>query len=154
MMSLFESFQQALAEFGEKLGMELAMEENRCNFIVDGAVEVEIVYIEEAEEAMAWSPVGFAPEDGYQEQRARALMELNELDAPNDGFTLSMDPDTRMVIAHDHRPLEMFEDSDRIAAWVHSLVGLVNVIRTQFEERFPCADLPDEDDEDDEGEEL
>ena len=148
MMTLFDSFQQALADFGEKMGMELALNENRCNFTVDGTVEVEIDYIEEAEEVMVWSPVGYAVEDGFQEQRARALMELNELDAPNAGFTISMEPENRMVIAHDHRPLEMFEDADHVAAWIDALVQLVNRIRTKFEEKFPCIDLPDDMEED------
>ena len=146
-MTLFESFQQALADFGEKMGMQLALNENRCNFTVDGTVEVEIDYIEEAEEVVAWSPVGYAVEDGFQEQRARALMELNELDAKNAGFTISMDPENRMVVVHDHHPAEMFENADHVAAWIDSLVELVNGIRTRFEEQFPCGDLPDDMDE-------
>ena len=152
-MALIDSFQQVLADFGKIMGMELAMNENRCNFMVDGTVEVEIDYIEEAEEAVAWSSVGYAVEDGFQEQRARALMELNELDAHNAGFTISMEPENRMVIVHDHRPLEMFEDADHVAAWINSLVELVNGIRTRFEEQFPCADLPDDMDVDETSEE-
>ncbi|MBQ7178835.1 MAG: type III secretion system chaperone [Victivallales bacterium] len=153
MNTLFESFQQVLADFGKIMGTELAMNENRCNFTVDGSVEVEIDYIEEAEEVVLWSSVGYALEDGFQEQRARALIELNELDAPNAGFTISMEPEDRMVVVHDHRPLEMFENADHVAAWINSLVELVNLIRTRFEEQFPCVDLPDDMDENETSEE-
>lgn len=153
MNTLFESFQQVLADFGKIMGTELAMNENRCNFTVDGSVEVEIDYIEEAEEVVLWSSVGYALEDGFQEQRARALIELNELDAPNAGFTISMEPEGRMVVVHDHRPLEMFENADHVAAWINSLVELVNLIRTRFEEQFPCVDLPDDMDENETSEE-
>jgi len=142
MMTLPESFNISLAEFGKKLGTDLALEDGRCIFTVDGAIDVEIDYVDEAHIAIAWATVGYAPEDEYQAERARALLALNELDAPNDGFSISMDPETRLVIAHDHRPAELFDSADRLAAWIGALVDLVNRIRADFEKRFPCADLP------------
>ena len=67
-----------------------------------------------------------------------------------------MDPETRLVIVQDHRPVELFDSEDRLAAWVDALVDLVNLIRDTFEEKFPCTDMPldDEDDENDEEEEA
>ena len=142
MMPLPESFNISLEEFGKTLGTDLVLEDGRCNFIVDDAIEVEIDYLEDVHVVIAWTTVGIAPEYDYQGDRALALLALNELDAPNGGFSLSMDPETRRVIAHDHRPAELFESGDRIAAWIGALVDLVNHVRNDFAERFPCEDGP------------
>ena len=148
MMNLAESFFMSLQEFAEKLGTELEVEDGRCIFTVDGTLDVEIDYLDEVHVVVAWATVGVAPEDTFQAERARPLLALNELDAPNGGFSISMDPETRCVIAHDNRPAELFESGDRIAAWIGALVDLVNLIRHKFEEQFPCADLPLEDEAD------
>ena len=142
MMPLPKSFNMSLEEFGKTLGIDLAIEDGRCNFIVDDAIEVEIDYLEDAHVVIAWAIIGFAPEDDYQGDRALALLALNELDAPNGGFSVSMDPETRRVIAHDHRPAELFESGDSIAAWIGALVDLVNQVRNDFAKRFPCEDGP------------
>ena len=147
MMTLSEAFAMSLNEFGEKLGLDLAMEDGRCNFCVDDVIEVEIDYLEEADVVVAWAIVGLALEDEFQGERACALLALNELNEANGGFSISMDPETRRVIAHDHRPAEMFESGDRIAAWVDALVELVNHIRSDFEVRFPSSDMPFGDEE-------
>ena len=157
MMTLYDSFNMILNEFGETLDAELVLEDGKCMFTVDGDIDVVIDYYEEADVVIAWSAVGILPEDEYQAERARALFALNELDAPNGGFSVSMDPETRLVIVQDHRPVELFDSADRLAAWVNALVDLVNLIRDTFEEKFPCTDMPldDEDDEnDEEGEEA
>ena len=150
MMNLYDSFNSTLNEFGETLGMELALEDGKCIFTVDGDIDVEIDYYDEAEMVVAWTAVGVAPEDEYQTERARALLALNELDAPNGGFSVSMDPEERLVIAHDHRPAELIDSVDRLAAWVGALVDLVNLIRNTFAEKFPCSDMISEYGEDDE----
>lgn len=149
MMDLHDSFNMTLNEFGKTLAMELALEDGKCIFTVDGTIDVEIDYYDEADMVVAWAAVGVAPEDEYQTERAHALFALNELDAPNGGFSVSMDPETRLVVAHDHRPAELFDTADRLAAWVGALVDLVNLIRDTFEQKFPCSDmlLDDEDDE-------
>ncbi len=156
MMNLYDSFNMILNEFGETLGAELVLEDGKCIFTVDGDIDVVIDYNEEADVVIAWSAVGSLPEDEYQAERARALFVLNELDAPNGGFSVSMDPETRLVIVQDHRPVELFDSADRLAAWIDALVDLVNLIRDTFEEKFPCTDMPldDEDDENDEEEEA
>lgn len=140
MMPLPDSFRLALAAFGRKAGVELSLSGNRCRFTVDGSVEVEIDYVEKAHVAIAWAVVGLAPEDAFREARARALLALDALDAPNGGFTLAMDPETRLVLAHDNRPAELFDSADRLAAWIDALASLVNRVRVDFEERFPCGD--------------
>ena len=144
MMSNYDSFSLSLAEFGKRLGIELAMADGRCNFTVDGTVEVELDYLDDAQVVVAWSVIGLAPEDGLSGDRATALLALNELDAPNGGFSVSMDPETRRVVAHDHRAAELFDSADRLAAWIEALVALVGRVRYEFELRFPCADLEDE----------
>ncbi len=154
MMPLPDSFNISLEDFGKTLGMELSLEEGRCNFIVDDTIEVEIDYIDDAHVVIAWATVGYAPEDNFQGDRARALLALNELDAPNGGFSVSMDPETRRVVVHDHRPAELFDSADRFAAWIGGLVDLVNLIRNDFEMRFPYADIPLDDEEDEETEEA
>ena len=148
-MDIRESFEQCLADFGKVLGTELVFEEDHCNFTVDGTVEIELDYYDDADVVVAWATVGEMPEDDLAGDRALALLAMNELGGEGGGFTLSMDAETRRVIAHDHRPAEAFESVDRIAAWLGKLVELVNVIREDFEERFPCDDIDDENEEED-----
>ena len=142
MMPLLEAFSQSLAEFGEQLGIDLVLVDGHCNFIIDDTIEVEIDYFDDSHVVVAWATVGFAPEDEYQEGRACALLEMNDLNAPNGGFSLSMDPETRRVIVHDHRPVELFESADLLAVWIDALVDLVTHVRHDFEKRFPSADIP------------
>lgn len=147
MMPLQEAFNLVLADFGRHLGIGLALEDGRCNFTVDGMVDVELDYLDDAQVVVAWAFVGLAPEDRYSGERAMVLLALNDLNAPNGGFSVAMDPETRRVIAQDHRPAEFFDSADRLAAWIGALVELVDRIRREFESRFPCEDLPDEVDE-------
>ena len=154
MMPLPDSFNFSLEELGNKLGLELTLEDGRCNFVVDDTVEVEIDYIDEAHVVIAWATVGLAIEDIFQVDRARALLALNELNEPNGGFSISMDPETRRVVVHDHRPAELFDSADRLAAWIGELVDLVNLIRNDFEKRFPYDDISLDDEESDETEEA
>ena len=147
-MDIRESFEQCLADFGKVLGTELVFEDDRCEFTVDGTVEIELDYYDEADVVVAWATVGEMPEDGFAGDRALALLAMNELGGAGGGYTLSMDAETRRVIAHDHRPAEAFESADRIAAWLETLVKLVNSIREDFAERFPYEDIDDEEEED------
>ena len=148
MMPLPESFKITLEEFGKTLGLELALEDGKCIFTVDGTIDVEIDYVDDAHVVIAWAVVGLAPEDFFMAQRARALLALNELDAPNGGFSVSMDPDARLVVAHDHRPAELFDSADCLAAWIEALVDLVNLIRERFAEEYPNIDMPNEEEDD------
>ena len=147
-MDIRESFEQCLADFGKALGTKLVFEEDHCNFTVDGAVEIELDYYDDSDVVVAWATVGEMPEDDLAGDRALVLLALNELGGAAGGYTLSMDADTRRVIAHDHRPAEAFESADRLAAWLDTLVELVNAIREDFAERFPCMDIDDEAEED------
>ena len=142
MISLPKSFNEALADFGRRLGVDLVLRDGRCHFVVDGTIEIERAYVEEPHVVIAWTTIGLAPEDEYQGERARALLALNAIDAPNGGFTVAMDPETRRVVAHDNRPAELFDSADRLAAWIGSLVDLTNLVRREFEKQFPCADVP------------
>ena len=143
-MGIRESFELCLADFGKALGTKLVFEEDHCNFTVDGAVEIELDYYDDSDVVVAWATVGEMPEDDLAGDRALVLLALNELGGPAGGYTLSMDADTRRVIAHDNRPGEAFESADRLAAWLDTLVELVNAIREDFAERFPCMDIDDD----------
>ena len=144
MMGLPESFNLSLAEFGKLLGENLAIVDGRCQFVVDGTVEVELDYLEDVHVVLAWSVIGYAPEDEYQEERAQALLALNELGEENGGFSLAMDPETRRIIAQDHRPAEQFSTTDALAAWIDELVSLVGRVRRDAAERFPVNDFIEE----------
>jgi hypothetical protein len=148
-MDIREQFEQVLAEFGDKMNCRLKLEDGRCSFTVDGAVEIEIDYYDEAEAVVAWSTVGELPEDALSRDRALALLAINELGSGHAGFTLSMDPETRRVVAHDRRGAEAVDSADRLAVWMDALVDIVKGVRLEFSERFPFEG----DDPDDEGEE-
>lgn len=152
MMDGRAQFEQVLAEFGEKLGTKLELVDDRCNFIIDGTVEVEIDYYSDAEYLVAWSTVGELPEDGFSGARALALLAMNELGSLRAGFTLSMDAETRRVVAHDRRGVEAVDSADRLAVWIDALVDLVRGIRSDFAKRFPF-DGDDADSEADAGSE-
>ncbi len=130
-------FERVLAEFGEKLGTKLELVDDRCNFVVDGTVEVEIDYYPDGEYLVAWSTVGELPEDHFSAERALALLARNELGSFRAGFTLSMDAETRRVVAHDRRGVEAIDSADRLAVWMDALVDLVKGIRFEFAKRFP-----------------
>ena len=147
-MGTRESFELCLADFGKALGTTLVFEEDHCNFTVDGAVEIELDYYDDSDVVVAWATVGEMPEDDLAGDRALVLLALNELGSPAGGYTLSMDAETRRVIAHDNRPAEAFDSADRLATWLETLVELVNTIREDFAERFPCMDIDDEAEED------
>ena len=103
MMPLPDSFNITLAEFSEKIGQTLVLEDGRCSFVVDGAVEVELDYIDAAHVVIAWATVGIAPEDEHQSGRAKALLALNEIGAENGGFSFAMDPESRRIVAQDRK---------------------------------------------------
>ncbi len=141
MMTLPDGFNASLAQFGETIGTDLKMVDGRCSFVVDDRFEVELDYVDEAHVVVAWATVGIAPDDEWKDERANALLAFNEIDADNGGFSISMDPETRRVIAHDNRPAELFDTADRLAVWIETLVVLVGRIRYDFAERFPCNDF-------------
>ena len=132
-----EQFEQVLAEFGEKLNAELKLVDDRCEFTVDGAVEIEIDYYPESAMLVAWATVGELPKDDLSGARALALLALNGLGAGRTGYTLSMDAETRRVVAHDRHGVETIDSADRLAVWMDTLVVLVKRIRSEFGERFP-----------------
>lgn len=144
-MECREQFEQILAEFGEKLGAKLELADDRCNFIVDGTVEVEIDYYDDADSLVVWSTVGELPEDRFSAARAFALLSLNELGAFRAGFTLAMDAETRRVVAHDRRGADAIDSADRLAVWIDALVDLVKSVRSDFAKRFPYSDDEDAD---------
>ena len=149
-MDIREQFEQVLAEFGEKMSTELKLVDGRCSFTVDGTVEIEIDYYDAAEAVVAWSTVGELPEDELSRDRALALLAINELGSGHAGFTISMDPETRRVVAHDRRGAEAVDSADRLAVWMEALVDLVKGVRLEFAERFPFEG-EDPDDEGNEG---
>ena len=132
-----EQFEQVLAEFGEKLGHGLSLADDRCNFTVDGEVEVEIDYYPDSDMLVAWSTVGELPSDELSGERALALLSINGLEEGHAGFTVSMDASTRRVVAHDRRGTEAIDSADRLAVWIDALVTLVKGIRSEFAAKFP-----------------
>ena len=60
MMTLYDSFNMTLNEFGKTFGMKLFLEDGKCIFTVDGAIDVEIDYYEEAEMDDGYSERGYS----------------------------------------------------------------------------------------------
>ena len=138
-MDAKESFCASLAEFGAKLGCGLALDPSGvCNFTVDGEVEVELRYFDESDTVVVWTSIGRLPRDGRAGERALALLALDEPGAAPDGCTLSMDPETRMALAHCRCAAEELDGADDIAAKVSGLVELAIAVREDFADRFPC----------------
>ncbi len=147
-MDVKEAFCSSLAEFGGRLGAALSLDPSgACDFAVDGETGVELRYFDESDTVVAWTVVGVLPEDGRAGERALALLALNEPGAAPGGCTLSMDPDTRRALAHCKCAAEDLCSADAIAAKVSCLAELATAVREDFAIRFPCDDIPQEDEE-------
>ena len=146
-MDAFDDFRRALAKLGEKTGLSLSAEENHCSFTVDESVDVNLEFLEESVSAVLWAAVGVLPNDGRAGERAMRLLEMNEPGGEARGFTLAMDEDGRVLVAHARRDVEEGISANILAAWIDDLVTLVENIREEFAERYPFIDdtpIPEE----------
>ena len=146
-MDAFDDYRSAIAELGEKTGLSLSLEDNHCSFTVDDSVDVNLEFLEESESAVLWAAVGVLPDDGLAGERAMRLLEMNEPGGETRGFTLGMDEDGRVLVAHARRDVEEGISANILAAWIEDLVTLVGNVREEFAERYPFIDdepIPEE----------
>ncbi len=146
-MDAFDDYRGALAELGEKTGLSLSAEDNHCSFTVDGSVDANLEFLEESESVVLWATVGVLPDDGFVGERAMRLLEMNEPGGETRGFTLGMDEDGRVLVAHARRDVDAGISADILAAWIEDLATLVGNVREEFAERYPFIDdepIPEE----------
>ncbi len=140
---LKNQFEDVLAEFGELVKQNLALDEDgTATFTVDDEVIVNLQYLDDADAVVAFAPVGAfggtdAPDAG---EKALALLCLCELGGATEGFTLALDEDADLVLAMDRRGVAELASADSLAAWLDSLVRAVRAVRDHFAENFPVGE--------------
>ena len=133
-------FEGVLAEFGKIAGIPLALDEDgTATFTVDDEIIVNLQYLDESDAIVAFAPVGGfggtdAPDAG---EKALALLRMNEIGGPTEGFTLALDEDAELVLAMDRRSALEISSADSLAAWMEALVIAVRAVRDRFAEEFP-----------------
>ena len=138
---LREQFDDVLAEFGALVKQNLALDDDgTATFMVDDDMIVNLQYLDESDIVLAFAPVGAfggtdAPDAG---EKALALLRLNELGGPTEGFTLALDEDADLVLAMDRRGATELAAVDSLAAWIDALVRAVRAVRGDFAEAFPA----------------
>jgi hypothetical protein len=137
---LKEQFDGVLADFGKIVGTPLSLDDDgTATFTVDDDIIVNLQYLAESDCIIAFSPVGGfgetdAPDAG---KKALALLRMNEIGGPTEGFTLALDEDAELVLAMDRRSALEISSADSLAAWMEALVNAVRAVRTRFAEEFP-----------------
>lgn len=137
---LKEQFEGVLAEFGKIVGIPLSLDDDgTATFTVDDDIIVNLQYLDESDCIVAFSPVGGFGETDAQDagKKARALLRMNEIGGPLEGFTLALDEDAELVLAMDRRSALEISSADSLAAWMEALVNAVRAVRVRFAEEFP-----------------
>ena len=137
---LREQFEDVLADFGALVKQNLALDgDGAATFTVDDEVIVNLQYLDTV---LAFAPVGaFGDPDGADAgERALALLRLNDIGGPCEGFTLALDADADLVLAMDRRSALVLATPDALAAWLDALVRAVRAVRAHFAEHFPAEE--------------
>ena len=140
---LREQFEDVLADFGALVKQNLALDgDGAATFTVDDEIIVNLQYLGDSDTVLAFAPVGaFGDPDGADAgERALALLRLNDIGGPCEGFTLALDADADLVLAMDRRSALVLATSDALAAWLDALVRAVRAVRAHFAEHFPAEE--------------
>lgn len=136
-------FADVLKEFGTLVKQDIALDDDgAATFAVDDEILVNIQYLEESENVVAFSPVGAfggtdAPDAGA---KALELLRLCELGGPAEGFALALDAEADLVLVLDRRLALEIATADAFAAWVDALVRVVRTVRERFAKHFPMKE--------------
>lgn len=126
-----KQFEDVLADFGALAKLDLALDDDgTASFVADDDVVVDLQYLDGADAVVAFSPVGSfggdAPDAG---DRALALLRLDEIGGPSEGFAFALDADADLVLAMDRRGALELSSADALAAWTEALVRAVRAAR-------------------------
>jgi len=134
-----EAFEQALADFGHKAGLELKLDKDgECTLNVDdGDVNVNFHYLDGVDMIVVWATVGFLPDDRLAGMRACRLLKWNEFLEKTDRFTLGSDAETGRLVAAGKFPAFVFDDADRLGCMVSVLVDTVHRVRQELDHDYP-----------------
>ena len=136
---LREQFEEVLADFGGYVRQKLVLgEDGTATFTVDDEIIINILYLEESDYVVIFSPIeGFggmdAPDAG---KSALALLRLCKLGGPSEGFTLALDEEADLVLAMDRRSALDLAYADSLASWLDALIRAVRAVRETFAEHF------------------
>lgn len=138
-VDLKAQFAGVLAEFGTLVKQDITLDDDgTATFAVDDEVLVNIQYLDESENVVAFSPIGAfggtdTPDAG---EKALELLRLCELGGPAEGFSLALDAEADLVLAMERRLALEISSADAFAAWIDALVRVVRTVRERFAERF------------------
>lgn len=143
-MNARESFKTLLAEFAEASGLKADLDERNGVVLEFGDVIVNLQLLPESGRLLAWSALGILGDDANADVRVALLLQDNDRLGETGGFSFSFDPeDSERVLAHDIRPLDFFSGADELAAWIETLVDLVEATRVKIDAAAPYVDDDD-----------
>lgn len=143
-MNARETFKTLLAEFAEASGLKAELDERNGVVLEFGDVIVNLQLLPESGSLLAWSTLGLLGDDANADLRVALLLQDNDRLGETGGFTFSFDPeDAERVLAHDIRPLDFFDGADGLAAWIETLVDLVEATRVKIDAAAPYVDDDD-----------
>ena len=139
-MNKRENFEAVLAALGKSIGREFALDESGVAFIPLGDVSAVVRYREAVDHVIVYAFVGYLPEDGTAEERARALLRFNDCWEVTNGFTLGLDRDSRALYAFDLVDAAEFFGPEALADCLDRLAGAVETVRERIAADFPIAE--------------
>jgi len=143
-MDVRESFESLLAEFNAASGLQVELDARNAAVMEFGDVVVNLQLLPESGQVLAWSTLGFLGDDANADMRLAHLLRFNDQMGEHGGFVFSLDAGDRdRVLVHDIRPLGFLADADVLAAWIESLVDLVEMARVRLDAECPYVDDDD-----------
>lgn len=97
-----------------------------------------------SDQVIAFARVEELRPGGYDEPRARALLEANAFWRGTSGFTLALDRETDQLVALDRRSPAYFTSVEVLACYVNSLVQLVEELRDELRHLQDAAEIEEE----------
>ena len=136
--------EELVSDFGKRIGVELALDDNACAFEADG-LAVMINYFQELEAFVLTGDLGEPPPE-HLEGLFKMLLVANHLFTGTAGATLALNQDTGRVSICRTLPLALL-DGNSFYAQVERFVNMSETwIRLVFDYRGAAASAPAEED--------